>query len=258
MTFHVVTTMNERGWVETGRKMVQSFDFCWPADAQMAFYVEDYRPLLPARVQTCSLPVWLDTFKQQHSIVPGRRGLTPRGYDYRFDAVKFAHKVAAMTDYGLRLTEGVMIWLDADTYTHAPVTTEWLNSLFPEPAYMAWLDRKGSAPETGVVFFRASHPYHRHFMESLRDAYVGGSLFHMREWTDSFAIYQLAMAKFYNGKIPHPVSLSGAAVRTSHPAVNGPLGACLDHLKGERKKVGMSRRRDLVMPRKEPYWHAAR
>jgi hypothetical protein len=41
---------------------------------------------------------------------------------------------------------------------------------------------------------------------------------------------------------------------TSHPAINGPLGAFLDHMKGPRKSEGRSRPGDLKMKREEGYW----
>lgn len=258
LSFRVVTTMNERGWNETGRRMVESFIRRWPAEClPIVIYAEGFTPPEMAGIEIRRLPAWLDDFKAKWGTVPAHIGQRNGQYDYRFDAVKFAHKVAALTDFGLSLSpDDIMAWLDADTFTHDDVTMDWLASLFPEPAYVAWLDRLNSHPECGFVMFRCSHEYHRNFMESFRNLYTTGDLFKLRETHDSFALQHMVNAKVINRKIPAPASLSGDN-RWHHPFVNGPLGARLDHLKGSRKAEGRSRRRDLRNPRPEPYWRGA-
>jgi hypothetical protein len=247
--------MNAKGWEQTGRRMVESFVQHWPAEAlPLTVYAEDFDIDDMPGVEVRRLPAWLTDFKARWGKTPAYNGHRHGGYDYRFDAVKFAHKVAALTDFGLGLDDGVMIVIDADTYTHSPVTAEWLSGLFPEPAYIAWLDRLGSHPECGLVMYRASHPFHHNFMESFGNLYISGDIFKLRETHDSYALQQLVLGKVTAGKIPAPVSLSGDK-RWHHPFVNGPLGACIDHLKGpDRKAQGRSRQRDLRNPRPEAYW----
>jgi hypothetical protein len=255
--FHVVTTTNAKGWEETGRRMAESFIARWPAECQpLTIYAEDFDPDIEG-VSVRRLPEWVGEFKAKYAGVPSANG-RPRGdYDYRFDAVKFCHKVGAMTDFGCDLTDGVMIWLDADTFTHADVTEEWLKNLFPDPAYLAWLERRGSHPETGFVMFRCGHPYHASFLESFRHIYTSGDLFKIGETHDAAALFWVAMTKFRSCKIPQPFNLSGDASRTSHPLIHA-LGDCLDHLKGARKQEGKSRKRDLIFRRNEPYWQDVR
>lgn len=254
MKFHVVTTMNEHGWVETGRRMVESFVEHWPPEAlPLTIYAEGFDYEGPG-VVVKRLPEWLASFKQHHRTIAAHIGEFKGGYDYRFDAVKFAHKVAAVTDFAENIEDGVVIWLDADTFTHSKVTVEWLEKLFPAHHYIAWLDRTNTHPECGFVMYRASHHFHRKFMEAFRNLYVSGELFKLREWHDSFALWHLVQTKMAKGKLPLPVSLSGDK-RWHHPFVNGPLGACLDHMKGPRKQEGRSRPRDLRQPRQEAYWN---
>lgn len=251
--YHVVTTTNARGWEETGRRMAQSFVERWPA--QLTVYAEDFVPDVPGAA-VAALPAWLDDFKEKWRNTPSANGQRAGRYTYTHDAVKFAHKVAALTDFAERFTDGVVIWLDADTFTHSDVTEAWLEKLFPEPAYVAWLDRMSSHPECGFVMFRASHPYHALFMARFRDMYTSGDIFKLPETHDSYVLQHLVTVKVANRKIPPPASLSGEARRTSHPAINGPLGAKIDHCKGPRKQNGRSHQRDLIRPRSEPYWAA--
>ena len=146
-----------------------------------------------------------------------------------------------------------MIWLDADTFTHADVTEAWLQKLFPLPAYIAWLDRHDSHPECGFIMFRPADPYHPRFMQAYEDTYTSGKVFKYGQWHDSFVFQQLVLVKIRAGKIPAPASLSGNT-RMMHPFVTGPLGACMDHMKGPRKDEGRSTGRDFLRPRSEPYW----
>lgn len=253
MKFHVVTTMHIKGWNETGKRMAESFAAKWPENAKpLTIYAEDFDVAMPG-VEVRQLPTWVDDFKAKYRHTPAFVGQRNGAYDYRWDAVKFSHKVGALTDFGEHLTDGVLIWLDADTFTHAEVTEDWLESLFPEPAYIAWLDRLNSHPECGFVMYRCDHPYHASFMQSFRNLYTSGELFKLRETHDSFALQHLVTGKVVNRKIPPPVSLSGDK-NWHHPFVNGPLGEKIDHLKGPRKAEGKSRPRDMRVKRSEPYW----
>lgn len=254
MRFHVVTTTNAKGWQETGQRMAASFTAKWPQSSlPLTVYAEGFDIDMPG-VEVRRLPSWLAEFKAKNTM-PKCNGIVNGAYTYIFDAVKFAHKVAALTDFGEGVTDGVLIWLDADTFTHADVTAEWLEGLFPEPAYIAWLDRVNSHPECGLVMFRCSHPYHRYFMHAFRNLYINGEIFKLRETHDSFVLQYLVGVKMINGKIPKPVSLSGDK-NWHHPFVNGPLGERLDHMKGARKNEGRSRARDMRVRRTEEYWRA--
>lgn len=253
MTYHVVTTCNRAGWEETGRKMARSFLNRWPESITLTVYAEDFDPDIDG-VEVRRLPAWLGEFKARHRDNTEAHGHRRGIYTYTHDAVKFAHKVAALTDFGSGLSDGVLIWLDVDTFTHSPVDELWLDMLFPEPAYIAWLDRQNAHPECGFVMFRCSHPYHARFMEAFREIYTSDALFKLPETHDSYVLQHLVSAKVISRHIPAPVSLSGGARRTSHPAINGPLGAKIDHMKGPRKAAGRSSRRDLIFARPEPYW----
>ena len=99
MKFHVLTTMNKTGWEETGRRMVESFLERWPEEARpLTVYAEDFEPDLPVEVR--KLPVWMSQFKADYGSSLIGNGHRNGGYNYVFDAVKFAHKVAAITDFG--------------------------------------------------------------------------------------------------------------------------------------------------------------
>lgn len=250
----VVTTMNRAGWKQTGARMIEAFRAQWPADVDLIVYAEDFDISEQPGVVVRRLPKWLTEFKARHNDNNMANGRTPNRYDFRFDAVKFSHKVAAFTDAGLAQDDGVLIWLDADTFTHAPVNAKWLHSLFPEPSYVAWLDRENHYPETGFIMVRCSHRAHVTAMLAYIDLYTSGQLFRLKDQTDSTAFQHLIEGLYRAGEIEAPVSLSGDR-RWSHPFVAGPLGSTMDHMKGEaRKRQGHSDRWDTRTQRTERYW----
>jgi hypothetical protein len=169
--------------------------------------------------------------------------------------VKFAHKVAALTDAALEMSDGVLIWLDADIFTHADVTSDWLERLFPPPAYLAWLDRKSAHPECGFVMYRCSDPYHREFMEAFRRLYTSGEIFRLPETHDSFVLQHLVHVKVVTRKIAVPASLSGDGRRASHVLANSPLSTRIDHMKGQRKAIGRTPKNERYLLKDgHPYW----
>ena len=170
------------------------------------------------------------------------------------DCVRFAHKVAAVTDAATRPEADILIWADGDIVTHAPVDTDWLGGLFPPAHYIAWLDRYQHYPECGFYMLRCTHPAHRTIMARWQEFYETDAVLELPQTHDCFSLQKVIGEAEREGLITAH-SLSGDAYRNRHPLINGPLGKCLDHLKGKRRKtVGRSALTDLMMPRLEDYW----
>jgi hypothetical protein len=250
--FALLTTCHAVGWQQYGRHMVDTFDQFWPAEVPLYLYAEDFEPDHP-RPLLRPLPAWLTEFKARHAGDPRANGLSGKEYDFRYDCVRFAHKVAAVTDAALRPEVDVLIWADADIVTHAMVSMNWLTTLFPRGPYIAWLDRTGYHPECGFFMLRCSHPGHREIMRRWQQLYETDAVFGLAETHDSYVLNQLIL-EAEREKLITTHSLSGEARRYQHPLINSPLGACLDHLKGPRKALGRSHTTDLVTPRLEEYW----
>lgn len=259
----MVTTMNAHGYDRYGAGMLRSMARNLDPAITLRIYAEGFTPdraLMLHHWQVKDLDTavpWLAEFKAWCDEDPARRGMRGRTYDMRMDARRFSHKVAAFTEAALgvgRLGWDLIIWADADTLAHAPVDLPWLQSLIPADCYMAWLDRGMLYPECGFFMVRPQHPAHDFLWAELRSLYTTRSLIQHHEWHDSYLIQQVMERAQREGLI-NIGSLSGPqGRRTSHPLVNGPLGARLDHLKGPRKDEGRSRAGDLRVPRAEPYW----
>src|SRR5689334_8039237 len=97
MRFAVLTTCNEAGWQQYGRRMIETFDQFWPADVPLYLYAEDFDPD-HRRPVVRRLPAWLTEFKARHGDDPSAHGLINGSYHMRQDCVRFSHKVAAVTN----------------------------------------------------------------------------------------------------------------------------------------------------------------
>jgi hypothetical protein len=232
LTFDAVTTYAQRHWDEYAHRCIRTFDEHWRGVVLHA--VED------AQIDSD----WLDQFKRRHAWRPT--------VNYRFDAVRFAHKVAVIESQFFCGFRDAMVWMDADCVTHAKVDPAWLSELLGD-ADFAYLKRGRKYSETGFMIFRRS-PACAELIRSVADLYRSDELFALREWHDCMAFDTIRERMEREGAIKC-VSLSGDAENTSHPLVNGPLGARLDHCKGRRKAVGKSLRSDLTKPRQEAYWN---
>lgn len=230
LTFDAVTTYADRHWESHAKRCVETFRQFWQGiplrtitDGQLEFGSE-----------------WLPEFKQRHRHRPTD--------NYRFDAVRFAHKVAAL-EMAFRMGHGdVLVWIDADCVTHAPVDAEWLSGLLGD-ADLAILKRAKKYTETGLFMVRRTQAG-AELVKAMVRLYQTDRLFDLPEWHDCMA---LDHARNVLGT--RYASLSGDAESTGHPLVNGPLGARLDHLKGKRKAVGRSLPSDFKRKRSEAYWN---
>jgi hypothetical protein len=230
MRFDAVTTYAIRHWDRYAKACVETFNKHW-IDVALTQFTDD---------QLESKSGWLSEFKIRNAHRPTD--------NYRFDSVRFAHKIAAIEIAFNNGTGDALIWMDADCITHAPVDAEWLQGLIGD-ADFAYLKRARREPETGFMIIRRNEAG-ADFIAALVELYRSDGLFSMKEWHDAWIIGELVKITNFAS-----VSLSGSADATSHPLVNGPLGEKLDHLKGKRKLTGRSHQSDLKIKRKEAYWN---
>ncbi len=260
----VVTTTSKKGFEEYGHRMVSTFDRYWSRDIRLSFYIEDMDTADLARyrsVDVCRFPRWFNDWKERYKDAADPNGRDPnknrdhRPYDFRRDCVKFAHKVAAVTDAGLDMDDGLLIWIDGDTLTHASVDAEWLYRLFPgEDKYLAWLARNRGHPECGFLMFRCWHDVHLRYMKEMRRIYESGDVYDLSETHDSFVFQHVTLKGIKKGWMPQPHNLAGAASIYHHPFIHCELGSRLDHAKGARKKLGRTSKVEVGGRRREAHW----
>lgn len=241
----IVTSFSPAGYEQYGRRFIETFDRFFPGEIDLIVYAEhrfahnpdsrlDVRPLFG--IDICA------DFVDEYSKIPlacGRE-VTPAwkakdradGYSFKTDAVKFCRKVFAIADAARRLPEArLLVWMDADSFTFAKVPSDFLCQLLGD-ADVAYLGRVGAHSECGFLAFRM--PEAMPLIHRWELFYASGQFIRAREWHDSY-LFDLARD-----------DVQGLRYRDLTPGGRGhvwcgsPLGAYIDHLKGNRKTIGYS------------------
>ena len=242
-----VTTFNAAGYDEYGKRFLKGFDEHWPADIILHIYIEDIMPEETSDRFTyhdllLNIPE-LAAFKARHKHNRTHNGFYENGeYGYRMDAVRFAHKVFALSHcaHALKDKADALFWIDADTVTFKDIPHELFGQVLPDGYYTSYLGRRQSYPECGFVGFNLTHPAHDEFMTFWQNLYIDDSLFELPEWHDSF-VYDMVRKTFENKDKFTSHDIAEESPPSHHPFINSILGTYMDHLKGnERKREGKS------------------
>jgi hypothetical protein len=262
----VVTTFNEDGLKKYAQRMLDSFAKNWPKEVKLYAYAEDCTPNVTAeniivRDLHASSPE-LVAFKNKWKDVPKANGdvsKDPRrsrrkdaGKGFKWDAIRFSHKVYSVFHCAKNCNEDLVVWMDADMFCHSPITLERVYQLFPSGKDLCYVGRERKWPECGLYSIDIRSKGGKNFLEEFQRVYddAENGIFQMEEWHDSF-VFEMVRRKI------RPVELNwsaGIIKGEGHPLINSPWGAYLDHLKGGRKALGKSKKTDLVKPRSELYW----
>lgn len=267
-TISVVTTFHEKGLKDYAQKMIDSFVENWPKEIKLYAYAEDCRPVVNApnvivKDLHASCPD-LVAFKKKWGNVPKANGdvrndpirskRKDAGKGFKWDAVRFAHKVYSIFDCANICQTDKLVWMDADMICHSPIRIHRLNELIL-PAYdLCYVGRDRKWPECGLYSINLKSAGGRNFLKEFQRVYddAENGIFQMDEWHDSFVFEEVRKQmdlKCLNWG-------QGIIRGEGHPLINSVWGAYLDHLKGGRKQLGKSKPSDLLKPRTEQYWRS--
>ena len=276
MKISVVTTFHEAGLTEYGQRMIDSFCKNWPEEVTLHIYPESCNPAISNHNHVTlkrleEIPE-LMAFKEKWKNVPKANGdvsadpvrsrRKDSGKGFKWHAVRFAHKVYAIFDCAKETDADVLVWMDADTICHSPITMQNLYRMIPADSELCYLGRKGKYSECGLYAMNLRSPNVQKFLKEFQRVYddAENGIFQLEEWHDSF-VFDVVRKKFPQMKqmdwAAHLHDLrpqSGNSTGEGHPLINSDWGAWLDHLKGGRKSLGRSKREDLKVLRTEPYW----
>ena len=276
MKIAVVTTFHEEGLKKYGQKMINTFCENWPAEVVLHIYPENCNPGIRDHSHVTlkrleELPD-LMAFKDRWQNVPKANGdvsadpvrskRKDAGKGFKWHAVRFAHKVYAIFHCAKETDADILIWMDADTICHSPITLKDLYRMIPTDSELCYLGRKGKYSECGLYSMNLRsqniHNFLKEFQRMYDDAENG--IFLLDEWHDSF-VFDAVRIKFpymlqtdWASHLHDLRPRQGNSTGEGHPLINSDWGAWLDHLKGSRKNLGRSNREDLKVRRTEPYW----
>jgi hypothetical protein len=263
MKYTVITTFNADGYAKYGQRMIQTFLQNWPVD--LVVYAEGCTVNETAsnlKVRDIAVVNELTAFKQQWQGVPKANGdvstdpirsqRRDAGKGFKWDAVRFSHKVYSIFHCAKHTDTDWLIWMDADTVCHSPIAQAELARLCPDAVDLCFLGRRGKYTECGLYAMnlrsQRTIDFLAHFQKYYDQAEQG--IFTLAEWHDSFV--------FDAVRKHHPLIeldwSSHLITGEGHPLINSEWGAYLDHLKGDRKTLGKSKSKDLKIQRTEAYW----
>lgn len=252
-----VTTFTKAIYEDVAHKLVSSFEEKWPRRFELLALSEGCNVHCPsARVKTGELAVTangLQEFKKRHRFNPGANGHFGKLYNYVFDCVKWSHKVFAVEVAAEYTDAELLIYIDSDIYTFATVPDDFLSSVLPDSADIAFMPRRKMYSECSFVVYRLRNPYVRQFIFEHADAYRSDRIFQLPGWTDCHIFDALVSAYQAQARLTFH-NINSGIPDSMHPFINGPLGAFMDHMKGARKETGKSYDSDLVVDRSEAYW----
>jgi hypothetical protein len=185
---------------------------------------------------------------------PDRKGKAP-GLGFRWDAIRFSHKVYSVCHAARNTDAEVLFWMDADMVCHTPITTEFIQQQIPATVGLAYLGRERKFTECGLYAMNLRDPVTQEWLGEFQRAYDSGRLMTMSEWNDCW-VFDITRDEV-QARQPtwQLLNWSQGLIRgEGHPLINTAWGAYLDHLKGRRKEAGRSLSRDLLQPRSEAYW----
>jgi hypothetical protein len=266
MKIAVVTTFHEDGLKKYAQRMIDTFCENWPSDIVLHIYPEKCNPVIRdhKRVTLTDLDgvQELANFKAKWKNVPKANGdvrsdpvrskRRDSGKGFKWDAVRFAHKVYSIFHCVKNTDADILIWMDADTICHSPVTMSQIKQMIPVDKDLCFLGRKGKFSECGLYAMNLHSPAIRQFLEKFQWMYdnAEAGIFTLAEWHDSFVFDAVRKTVRLN-----ELDWSSHLIKgEGHPLINSEWGAWLDHLKGDRKDTGKSKRTDLLVARKESYW----
>ena len=272
----VVTTFHGDGLEKYAQRMINTFCDNWPAEVILHLYPENCNPVIRnhnhVTLKRLEEVEGLMTFKNIWKNVPKANGdvsadpvrslRKDSGKGFKWHAVRFAHKVYAIFDCAKITDADILIWMDADTICHSPITMQDLYRMIPTDSELCYLGRKGKYSECGLYSMNLRSANVQAFLKEFQRFYdqAEQGIFQLAEWHDSF-VFDAVRVKFpqmrqldWAAHLHDIRPRLGSSQGEGHPLINSEWGAWLDHLKGGRKKLGRSKPEDLKVPRTETYW----
>jgi hypothetical protein len=243
--YQLTTTMHARGYEQYGRNMIDSFLKHWPENQTLLVYTEGFtvetkdNRIISKDLLACSPD--LVAFKKRHQNNPRANGYVTekqRDPDFKYDAVRFSHKVFALYHAYKNRSADVdsIVWIDADTVTHAPVPKDFLKQHFPLNPEIGiyYLGRLEQYTECGWVVYNCTNPHMETFWERFANQYRKDKLLNQAEWHDSY-IFDVVRTTMENEGMINSNITPGYV--KGHPFIDSFLGEYMDHLKGPKRKA---------------------
>lgn len=275
MKYTVITTFNSDGYNLYGKRMIDTWLATWPQEVELWVYAEgcqvqqsapnlrvfDLEQASPDLVAFKTR--WRDVPKANGDVTddPIRSRRKDSGKGFKWNAIRFSHKVYSVFHAAQHSDTDWLIWMDADMVCHSAMSLSDLDRLFPPQQELCFLGRHGKYSECGLYGLQIKTKGARRFLKRFQQMYddAENGIFTLGEWHDSFvfdAVRQQVPVQELNWSqaLVDLRASKKTSVGEGHPLINSEWGRWLDHLKGDRKGLGHSKASDVRVTRTESYW----
>jgi len=152
--------------------------------------------------------------------------------DFRFDGIRFAHKVYATIHASKEENLDYLIWLDADTEIYDTVTPEYFTNFLPKGKFVGFVGRD-TVSETGFLIFDMKHPEAQNFFNRYEWYYNTDAIYQQLEFHDGF-IFDIVRKEFEADNKIFSHNISPAGITKNH--FNAAFEGYMLHYKGGRKE----------------------
>ena len=238
-----VTSLNEDGLRLYGLRMLNSVAEHWNRkNLRLTCYYHDfdinmYNVPRPSNIEYRNLNDVKDMLEYRERYKK-HNGIFDKVYDYRRDAIKWCHKVFAMTEFAFEMAEtsvkpGWMIWIDADTVTTKTFSQSSIKKYLNNKCSIVYLGRSEiDYSETSFTAFNLNRENPLMLLADLRGAYVSGEVLGYREWHDGFIFERLLNIYKAHGTNTHDLTPN---VKGIDAFGQSPISEYMIHFKGHKK-----------------------
>jgi len=257
-----VTSFSEEGFNTYAKEMLQSVVDKWnPKHFKLYAYYHDF-DIEKVDHPTSSSIVYIRLndvkemldYREKMKKHDGTEGGTIQ-YNWRLDAVKWCHKVYALTDRAFKMMEENktpeepqwLVWLDADTVTTKRLDKSSVDKWLPEKASLVHLGRKDvDYSETSFMGFNLQYHDACSILADLRGCYTIGETISYREWHDGFIFERLLNIYKAHGMVVNNLSENCKGLTAF---MQSPLSEYFIHYKGNLKNKKNTLAQDVKLPR---------
>lgn len=250
----VVTSFSEDGWDTYAKDMIWSVAENFAPEIKVVAYYHDFDITTKELPESKNIEYrnlnnledmleFRERFKEYDGTMGGKAI-----YNFRVDAIKFCHKVFAISDCAFGMVEskenpGWLVWLDADTIITKPLSRGNLLESLPSETDLVHLGRNNfTYSETSFIGLNLESQVPVDFLGDLLGAYLSGELFQYREWHDGFIFERLLTIYKAHGLKYHDWtgSLDIKSMTEGKQAFDlFPLSDYVKHKKGAKKKKSL-------------------
>ena len=153
---YAVTSMSKQYYERNGKTMLDSFQKNW--ECPIRVYSEDDLPfddnLMIKKYDLYEEEPECKAFVERHK----DRNDQQNPLELHMGAVRFAYKTFSVFNAVTNAPGDLVVWIDADTYTHSPFNNDIIRSLIDDNSLASYLGRDNNYSECGFVIYNVKHP----------------------------------------------------------------------------------------------------